>query len=113
MAKKRKLVRKILNYYLRVFDRNTDKIAGQLGNITTGGVMLISETPFEKNSTYEFWMELPSEMIEFNQIIFDARCAWSRKDKKSDSYNAGFQLTNISEKDIKTIEKLITDFQST
>ena len=54
----RSLKRRHLIYYLRVFDRNTDKLFGHIVDITTEGVMMIGEKAIETNTVYQLRMEL-------------------------------------------------------
>jgi hypothetical protein len=44
MPEKRKLKRRQLIYYLRVLDRDSGALVGRLVDITTEGVMLLSES---------------------------------------------------------------------
>jgi hypothetical protein len=47
MQEKRKLKRRHLIYYLRVFEKNTDTLLGYLVDITPEGIMIMSESPVE------------------------------------------------------------------
>jgi len=113
MAEKRRLKRRRLTCYLRVFDRNTDKIIGHLANITTEGIMLLSEKPLKVNTIFLCWMDLPAKIDDCKQIIFDAKSVWCSKDKNSELYNTGFKLTGIDPKNVELIKKLITDYEDT
>lgn len=110
MAELRKHDRKYLIYYLRVFDRNTEELLGNLVDITTEGLMLISENPIELAKTFELKMDLPEEIRGSRQIFFNAQSKWCKNDVNPDFYDTGFQLSNISTNDIGIIESLIQDF---
>ncbi|GAJ03988.1 unnamed protein product, partial [marine sediment metagenome] len=47
MEDRRKYNRTDLIYYLTVFDRNTDNLIGYMGNISSGGTMILSGKPLE------------------------------------------------------------------
>ena len=113
MSSKRKHKRIKLTYKLRVFDASTDRLVGQIADITTEGLMLISEEPFETGATHKIWMELPSEMNEFRQISFDLKCIWSTIDTKTNLINSGFQILDAHSGCIELIERLIKDYEVT
>lgn len=110
MANKRRLKRKDLIYYLSLFDRNTGQFVGQLVNITTEGIMLISEDPIKPNQHFEFRMVLPEKIDGTEEILFDAKSMWCKKDVNPSFYDVGFQIENVASKDIGRIESLIHEF---
>lgn len=110
MEDKRKLKRRHLIYYLRVFNKKTDQLIGHLVDITTEGIMLISEEPIDTTAIFQLNMTLPANIEGNKQIAFKARSLWCKKDINPDFYNTGFQLINISVKGIQIIERLIHDF---
>lgn len=110
MHERRKLKRRHLIYYLRVFDRNNDRLIGHLVDITTEGAMLIDEDPVEINTIFQAKMVLPEKVEGSREIAFDAECVWCRKDVNPDYYAIGLQLRDISPKDVEIIEYLIDEF---
>ena len=111
MPQKNRLKRKKLIYYLQVFDRNTNKLAGRLLDITTEGIMLISDNPIQTDNLFQFRMVLPKELGKGPEISFDVKSIWSKRDNNPDLYDTGFQLVNVSENDIEIIESLIKWFK--
>lgn len=107
MNGEKRLERIQLKFYLRVFDRNTDRVAGELADITTKGIRLVSKDPFQVDVISEFWMEMPSEINEFDQIVFDAKSAWCKKDDDTHLFSTGFQLQNVDQENIDKITQLI------
>ena len=110
MLKERRLSRKHLIFYLRVFDRKTDEVIGHLVDITTKGVMLISEKPLKANTIFQLRMTLPVETMGSKQLSFDAKSAWVKKDINPDFYITGFEIQSIKPNDINVIEQLIKEF---
>lgn len=110
MQEKRKLQRRHLIYYLRVFDRNTVNLIGHLVDITPEGVMVISENPIETGITFQMRMILPKEIFKKEQITFEAISKWSDKDVNPSFYDTGFQLLDISDENRSIIAQLIDDF---
>jgi len=103
MKEKRKSKRRHLFEYFKIFNRNTGDLIGELVDITTDGIMLISESALDLEIEYPMKVELP-EVMKHPHVNFDAKCVWSRKDEYSGAYENGFQLLNISPKDLEIIK---------
>ena len=110
MSKDRKLNRRHLIYYLRVFDRNTGQLIGHLADITSDGIMLTGEYAVETKTIFQLRMELPEGIKENKQIVFDAKSLWCRRDIDLGFYETGFQLQDLDSKDTEIIERLIGEF---
>ena len=95
MAEQRKHDRKHMINYLRVIDRNTEELVGNLVDITTEGCMLISDDPIETGADFELKLDLPEE-IRGRQITFDAHSRWCKSDVNPEFYDTGLRLSNIS-----------------
>lgn len=106
----RRLKRRHLIYYLRVFNRETDQLLGHLVDITEEGLMLISEHPIEMGITFQMRMLLPSNIGGMESWEFDAISRWCRKDINPDFFDSGFQLNDTDVKDLTVIRNLIRGF---
>ena len=107
MENQRKLKRRHLIYYLRVFTKKGNKLLGHLVDLTTEGMMLIGEKPVKAGAKLDLKMHLPREIEGKRQISFSAECVWCRKDVNPDFYDSGFKLVKIAPKDTERIEQLI------
>ena len=110
MHNKRRLKRIHLIYYLRVFDNETKRQIGHLVDITTEGIMLISEEPVPIDRHYSLNMQLPGNITGREEINFQARCLWCRKDFNPDFHVAGYKIEKISSQEVKTITALISQY---
>lgn len=110
MYERRKLKRRHLIYYLRVFEQGTNKLMGHLVDLTQEGIMLISEDPIEVNKVYHLRMILPSRMGGKEEWLFDAESRWCKKDVNPDFYDTGFQLLNLKQEGLEIISNLIQGF---
>jgi hypothetical protein len=110
MHDKRKLKRVHLIYYLRLFDNQTNDQVGHLVDITTEGIMMISEEPTPLGKDFSFKMQLPGDITGRDEIEFKARCLWCRKDFNPDFYVSGFKIEKTSPKELKTITTLINQY---
>ena len=110
MPDKRKVKRRHLIYYLSIIERSTDRLVGQLVDITTRGVMLTSEKPIESGLHMELRMVLPDVIDGDNQITFDAVSVWCKKDINPNFYAIGFEFESITPKTMSIVENLIQEF---
>ena len=110
MEEKRRLQRRHLIYYLRVFEKNADQPLGHMVDISTEGMMLISEQPVKTETVFELRMVLPVEIEGSREVHFSAESRWCREDENPDFYNTGFQLINPSPEHVKITEHLIQKF---
>lgn len=110
MQERRKLKRRHLIYYLRVFDRRSGGLLGHLVDLTTEGIMLIAERPVPPDRTYACRMVLPGEGDDQREVTFDARSIWCQKDVNPAFYAAGFALDRPDPQAVETIEQIIDEF---
>jgi hypothetical protein len=109
-AENRKLKRRHLIYYLRVFDRNTNQLLGHLVDITPEGAMLVSETPIPTAERFQLRMLLPAEIFGKDRLEFEAESIWSKNDINPDFYDTGFRLLDVNAEDAATISELIGEY---
>jgi len=110
VAEKRKLKRRHLIYYLRVFDESNDQLIGHLVDITTEGAMLISEESIRPNTVYQARMVLPTGIEGHKPVNFDIRSIWCHRDVNPNFYASGFELLNPAPEDLETIKRLIDEY---
>jgi len=109
MIDKRKLRRKRTSVYFGVYERDTDRFFGCLVDITTEGVMVISETPIEVDTSFHFRMDIPDEVRGATKVEFDARCKWCELGENSNFYDTGFQIEDISPDNVEILEFLLEE----
>ncbi len=107
---RRKLQRRHLIYYLRVFDIDSHELVGHIMDITVEGALLISECPIHTNRTFRLKMILPDEINRSKEIQYTAKSVWCKKDQNPDFYNTGFQFQIINPADENRISRLIDLF---
>jgi len=109
-GEKRKILRRHLVFYLRVFDGMSSRILGQLVNVSPRGVMLISDRPIQENQDYRLRMRLPHEIAGRSELTIDATCRWCAQDSNPDFFIAGFHMQVLPEDVEKNLQSLIDDF---
>lgn len=110
MEDRRKLKRRHIIYYLRIFDQKTGQLIGHLVDITAEGIMVISENPLETDKDYALRITLPSEITGKKELNFNAHAIWCKKDINPDFYDTGYQLIDVEPEDVRAIEWLVTRF---
>lgn len=109
MKEKRKLKRRHLIFYLRVYDKNTGQLVGRLVDITSEGIMLNSENPIPTDTVFQLQMFLPEE-FDKERLDFDAKSIWCKPDVNRDLFVTGLKLLNVANRDTEIIENLIDEY---
>ena len=107
---KRKLKRRRLIYYLRVYSLPVGELLGHLVDITPEGILIVGERPLPAQQDYELQLDLPGQIDGKENIHFRARCMWSRKDPAPSFFGSGFHFLDVAAEDMEIIARLIRDF---
>jgi len=108
-SNQRKLKRRYLVYYLRVFERKTGEVLGHLVDITEGGVMLMRENKLETGKMYSMRLRWRTSEGKLQVVDFEGECRWCRPDINPDFFDAGFSISPKDEETLRTIRNLIGD----
>ena len=92
MAELRRIHRHQLTHYLQVFNLVSGKPIGYIGNISTQGLMLVSQLPMLVGARFDLHLKVPAEDGQFHYIDFQADCQWSREDVTPGTFDSGFAL---------------------
>ena len=108
MDERRKHKRRNSIFYIKVYDKETGKIVGRLVDITTGGMMLVSEKPIEIGTVADFRMPLPEKIRNIEEISFNAQSVWNGPDVNNEFFDTGFQFIEPS---LETIDLICDSFE--
>jgi len=112
MDERRKLDRKYLIVYSRVFERNLGKMLGYLGDLSLSGAMIISEQAQTVNSVLPLRFDLPDmQLFSTGQLDISARVAHCEPDINPAFYNIGFQFLEVSAEQKVVIEKMMDAYE--
>lgn len=109
-SEKRRIKRRHLIYYLRVFERQSGDLVCHVMDVTPQGILAISDTPIEIGQVFEFMMDLPSRVEGKTRVNFNARSCWGARDDNPDFFNTGFEIVEIDWQGRKLIEHLINSY---
>jgi hypothetical protein len=109
MKNKRRLKRRSLIYYLHVQERSSGRLVGYLVDISTEGLLIMTESPIEPGTTLDLKILLESEMSAKQYLYFDARAVRCEKSINGTTYDIGCQLLNLAPEDFREIESIIDE----
>ena len=105
---RRVLKRRHLVFYLDVIDRDSGKVIGQLGDISTEGLLVISREQLPADMFCHGRLVLPDVRgFRSGFLDLDIRCCWQSPDVNPDLYCSGFSFENLGDADRGTINSLI------
>jgi hypothetical protein len=112
MKERRKLERKYLAIYSRVFDRVSGRVLGYLADLSQKGAMIISDDPMPENASISLRFDLPDPpLFSTDHLNIEARLAWCRPDIDPAFYNIGFEFLTVSEAESHIIEEMVEAYE--
>jgi hypothetical protein len=111
MSEKRKFNRVHLIHYLRMFDRKSGDLIGNLVDLTAEGLQLISETPIEPGKILEIRMEFPEEVDGQQEVRLNAEAIWCDHQLDPDLFSVGCRLLPVTPTQVNIIRDLIENYQ--
>ena len=110
IEERRKLRRKYLVFFTRLFDQKSGLLLGHLADLTAEGMMIISEKPNDTQVTFDVRMDLPQSVFGKDHIDFQARSVWCKPDIDPTFWNTGFQLMDVQAEELEIIERIIEEY---
>jgi hypothetical protein len=112
MEERRKEIRKYLNYFSRVTDRETGFVLGYLVDLTTGGALLVGNIPLNVGTVFQLRVDLPEEKFTQSQLDMDAKAVWCQPDSDPELYRTGLKLVTSQPGDLFILERLLSGHSS-
>ena len=95
---------------LVIYNRNTNEIFGHLIDISLGGIMILCDTPIEKNKIYQLRMNFSLILNSNKNIDFDAENVRIWDNFGMELYFSGFKFVKIDSEDLDIINQLIEKY---
>jgi hypothetical protein len=111
MADKRKFNRVHLIHYLRLFDRKSGELIGNLVDLTSEGLQLISEKAIAPGKLLEIRMEFPETVDGERELQLNAEAVWCDHQLDPDLFSVGCKLIPVTPDKINIIRDLIDNYQ--
>ncbi len=109
MGNKRRLKRWHLIYYLRVFESESQQLLGNVVDITTEGLMLISKNRIPTDREFDLRVQIPTEDGASRSFTMKALSVWSDRDVNRSFYDTGFEIVEPTSDTIEQIQILIDE----
>jgi len=110
MSEKRKLKRRHLLYYARIFNAQTRELMGNLVDITPEGVMLASEKTHPTDEPFRLSIELSEGITDKSFLELTAKSIWCRPDIDPHFHTTGFELLDLTPQDREIIQRIIDTY---
>lgn len=112
MQERRKQPRKDLMSYSQVYDVQSGKLIGYLGDVNLIGAMVISDQSMEVESSLTISIQLPElPNIKDETVVLPARVAWCHQDLSPEYHNVGLEFKVISEKQKAIIQAIMENYE--
>ena len=94
-------------YYLKVIDIATGKPLGRVVDLTTGGMLLISEISFEVGSAYSARIVLTGELFNGKSLDVKFTTQWSKADVKPSNFLNGVKFVELNSENTEYIKEVV------
>jgi hypothetical protein len=103
MTEHRRSKRKPPDQPIEVVNAMTGHVVGQIGNLSSDGMMLVANEPFRDDALYQFTFSLPDAGGERIAIEVGMHEQWGEPAGGANQHWAGFRLIDISERDAEVL----------
>ncbi|HVP07364.1 MAG TPA: PilZ domain-containing protein [Candidatus Acidoferrum sp.] len=93
IEERRKSERQDAPQFMTVYDAASKQPVGTLVNMSTEGAMFVTDRPVKPATTFRCRVELPQDIMDHEQVRFEAECRWCRKNVAKDRWESGYRLT--------------------
>lgn len=107
---RRSILRRHLIYYLRVWEQESGELLGHVVDMTTDGLMLISEKAIPTGKVLAMEIRWQAPEGEPINMRFRAESRWSNNDANPEFYDTGFKLLDGSEEVLEPIREVIEKY---
>jgi hypothetical protein len=107
---RRKRPRKNTPHVLFVADTEDGKILGRLVDITSDGLMLVTEDAIPTKNYFRLRLTLPRMVEGRSELVIEAESIWCKPDTNPEFYRIGFKFLNLSGQDGSLIETVMHTF---
>jgi hypothetical protein len=101
-----KKIRRKVSEALLVYDLHSGLPMGQILDMSSKGMKMITEKPVAVNRVYYCKIPLEKKINNNDKVCFDAECRWCKKDETTGWYNSGYILRYPTPGDAEIIKEL-------
>lgn len=109
MREKRKDKRNHSFYYLKLIDTATGRQSGNLVDISSGGIGIVSSDRNEVDTVKRLRLMLPETTFGRDWVEFKARTMWCRKDINPSLFASGMKFEEMDEEETIIMHRALED----
>lgn len=110
-ASEKRNTRRIKVRDLRVRAKDTGELMGNLINLSFGGMLINSTTPYEAKTNYNLRIPLEGKIGGRDFLDIEAECVWCNNDVNPLVYSVGLIFPSATDDNIAVIQQINTQFQ--
>ncbi|WP_019530705.1 PilZ domain-containing protein [Dasania marina] len=107
----RKQERVELNQSITVSDIINGGLFGELINVTTEGLMVMTDKNIPTHAIYQLSLTLPTPILGSNSIEVGADCLWCKAEENFNRHWAGLHIIDASEQAMAQLAQLIDHYK--
>jgi hypothetical protein len=100
-----------LLYYLKVYNRQTREVIGQVLDITSQGFNLLCREHLTVGEVQACVLEIPGDEYQKTTVNMDIECRWRKHDDTPGFFSSGFKFKRISPEHRNWLQKLMADYE--
>jgi hypothetical protein len=113
MQERRRAKRHSISYYLQVMDFSTQKVIGNLADVSAVGIMIDGPQAIPVGKEIHIRMDTTPEVANIIHIDFFARVKWCQQDSRSPGmYDIGLEFTAISAANSEILARIVEKYGS-
>ena len=107
LYERRDVKRRHLIYHLDVVFNGSHSVGGHLADLSTEGLLVITDEPLPVNHGLRLRLRMPSEWKGEPELELHAECRWSRRDVNPDYHANGLALIEPAPDYLETMQRLV------
>jgi hypothetical protein len=97
-------------HLIKVVHQQTQEPFGRLVNVTTQGMLLVTDKAYEKGNVHQVRLILPRMIGDRQALDCEVEVRWCRPDGNPCYYAVGLQFLNLNHDDITVIQDAFSRF---
>ena len=107
----RKQERIELNQRIIIHDTINGGVFGEIVNVTTEGLMIMTEKSIATHAIYQLSLQLPTSILGRNSIELGIELLWCKTEENFNRHWAGAQIIDASEQAVAQLTQLIDHYK--
>lgn len=113
MAERRRAKRQKISYYLQVMDSSSNKVIGNLADVSKVGIMIDGSQALPINQEIRIRMDTTPDVANILHIDFIARVKWCQVDASAPGiFDIGLEIINISPSNAEVLARIAEKYGS-